>query len=115
IVAGIISLWSRLTRPSPPKHLLQIAVVSFYGNSDAAIEEGRGLRTVIRNEITRRSRFGEPMRLVGELDAPIVADITTGNKYGEFVLAHLVVGGDVTMLGKEVKFQPLICVVCPFG
>ena len=115
ISTGLFAIGAHLLRRGPPGDLLHIAVANFYGNSDLANDEARGLRTLIRYEINRRASKSGQLKLVGELDAPVISNIASGIKYGQSVSAHLIVGGDVIALGQTIKFRPLICVAFPFG
>jgi len=56
IIAAIIGAIAHLRRPRLPREALQVAVANFFGNSELANDEARGLRTLIRQELNRVPR-----------------------------------------------------------
>jgi tetratricopeptide (TPR) repeat protein len=117
--AALLAIWGSsfawIEFQHPPEDRLRVAVATFQGNSDAAMSEGRGFGALVRQEVAKRVRDGEEIELVDPTDAPLAADCAAAKDYGESVLAHLVLTGEVILVGKELRIHPILCVVFDYG
>ena len=96
---------------SPKKADFTIAIAPFWGQNDAAVDEGRTMQAYVERKVRELLGHEEDVIVLGKEIGSVPRTHDEARTLGEQVKAALVIWGEVVVLHGEVEIQPYLTVL----